>query len=382
MNHLRREPFRLFFPLGLLVGLAGVLPWLVFALGYSRRWPGLFHGLTMTQGYLFTTAAGFLLTLVPRRTGTPPPHPWEIAALAVAAITVPSALWLGALSVAEGVALASLLVLLRFALSRWSSPSRQPTPPSFVLLAGGATGGLLGGGLLLAAPLVGALAPMSLGRQLVQQGPLLGAALALTPFLTPVLAEGQGRPPAEPAIRRRQVRLHGLAGLLLLGSFAVEEWLSIRFGLLLRGLVCLVEVLLAGRPFAPYRRAGAHRFVYRVALILLPLGLLGGALAPAQRVPLAHLTYLGGFALLIYAVATHVVLHHTGRSHLAERSPIRLLLAALLTVAAAVVRTLAERFPMHYFAALAAAATLWLLGALLWGSLILPMLLPRRDPQA
>ena len=52
MQQLRREPFRVLFPLALLIGGAGMLPWLLFGRGLTRVWPGPFHSVTMTQAFL------------------------------------------------------------------------------------------------------------------------------------------------------------------------------------------------------------------------------------------------------------------------------------------------------------------------------------------
>ena len=61
----RREPYRLLFPLGGLLGLAGVLPWLLFGLGLSHRYDPVFHSLTLVQGFLACYVLGFLFTFVP-----------------------------------------------------------------------------------------------------------------------------------------------------------------------------------------------------------------------------------------------------------------------------------------------------------------------------
>ena len=49
---LREHPFRLFFPLGALVAVAGVAPWLLFWLGLENRWLGAEHALVQLQGFL------------------------------------------------------------------------------------------------------------------------------------------------------------------------------------------------------------------------------------------------------------------------------------------------------------------------------------------
>src|SRR5919204_3650770 len=93
---LRREPHHLLFPLGALLACAGVVPWLVFAFGiteayrpifHSLAYRALFHPLAEVEGFLSCFAAGFVLSVLPRRTGTPPPS----AALVAFSAAVPVA---------------------------------------------------------------------------------------------------------------------------------------------------------------------------------------------------------------------------------------------------------------------------------------------------
>jgi hypothetical protein len=75
-----REPFRLFFPLAVLIGWIGVGHWLLYALGVTSSFSGFMHGQLMMQAFMMAFALGFLLTAVPRRTQAPPPSTVEIGA--------------------------------------------------------------------------------------------------------------------------------------------------------------------------------------------------------------------------------------------------------------------------------------------------------------
>ena len=69
MMHLR-EPYRVFFPLGILCGLAGVAIWPLYSFGLTATYSGRSHALVQIFGFLYAFIAGFLLTAVPRFTGT------------------------------------------------------------------------------------------------------------------------------------------------------------------------------------------------------------------------------------------------------------------------------------------------------------------------
>ena len=82
----RREPYRLLFPLGIVLSWTGVLPWLLFAIGVTDEYRSIFHSMAQVQGFLACFAVGFLFTMIPRRTGTAAPSPWQMAVVIAAPI--------------------------------------------------------------------------------------------------------------------------------------------------------------------------------------------------------------------------------------------------------------------------------------------------------
>ena len=66
-----QEPFRIFFPLGLLIGLSGVSLWPLYFCGFHKFYPGIMHARLMSEGFLASFVLGFLGTAAPRLTGTP-----------------------------------------------------------------------------------------------------------------------------------------------------------------------------------------------------------------------------------------------------------------------------------------------------------------------
>src|SRR5262249_57767801 len=88
MFHLR-EPYRVFFPLGMLFGLCGVAIWPLYSFGVTATYSGRSHAFVQIFGFLYAFIAGFLLTAVPRFTGTQPPSmATPIALAAVLTIAV------------------------------------------------------------------------------------------------------------------------------------------------------------------------------------------------------------------------------------------------------------------------------------------------------
>jgi uncharacterized protein involved in response to NO len=367
---LRREPFRLLFPLGALLALVGVLPWLLFGIGLSRLYLGVYHAFTMTQAFLVAIAAGFLGTMIPRRTGSAPLSALELVVLAASLAAIPAALIANRLAVAELAYLTAVVTLAQFALRRLRR-SQQTPPPSFVLIPFALAAGVVGAGLLSASAFGAPAWTIGVGRGLVEEGVLLPLVMALAPMLTPIIADGAAAPDTTPRA------LHVAIGALFFATFGAQlVWP--RAALATRGLLAAVEIFViagvARRPRAP----GLHRRVYQLAMMLVPVGLLAAAARPAYRVPLLHLTFVGGLSLLVFAVGAHVTFLHTGHDALARRRPWPIALVAALTAAATIVRASAERVAAHYVEMLGVAAMLWLTAAAIWALYLAPMMLRRR----
>src|SRR5437879_5089050 len=67
------DPYRLFFPLGIILGTMGVSIWPLYYYGVTEGYSGRAHAFVQTDGFLYAFIVGFLLTAIPRFTGTEPP---------------------------------------------------------------------------------------------------------------------------------------------------------------------------------------------------------------------------------------------------------------------------------------------------------------------
>ena len=123
LNLLPKEPFRVFFPLGVVAGVVGVSLWPLFYARALVMYPAVAHSRMMICGFVAAFAIGFLGTAVPKMLDAPRLIPGELLALIVLYCASVSAFLAGATIAGDtlflGLLLAFALVLgMRFVKGR------------------------------------------------------------------------------------------------------------------------------------------------------------------------------------------------------------------------------------------------------------------------
>ncbi len=373
----RREPFRVFFPLAVLIGWVGVGHWLLYAAGVTGTYSGFLHGQVMTQAFMMALAVGFLLTALPRRTQSAPPSALEVVIAIVALGTVTTAALMGRWALAQGAYAGLFLLLLQFAVRRFLGQGAARRPPASFVLVPIAVAHGLAGALLIGIATRPGTAPwvIALGRLFVEQGVFLSLAIGIGSLVLPLMA---GEPPpadlgSSPAERRKLFGYVAI-GAALAASMILEAAGWVRLGPLLRGLVVATGLAVGGGAWRPPRKPGLHRRLVWLAVWLMPVGLLGAALAPDLRIAMLHVLFIGGFGLMGFGVATHVSLAHLDLERLALGRPPAVAALGVLMVLAMLARVGAD-FSAGYFAHLGWASALWLAGSGIWLGFVGPKLL-------
>lgn len=380
----RSEPFRLFFPLGIALGWVGIGHWLLYATGTTSTYSCLMHGLVQMQAFLMAFAIGFLFTAIPRRTQSAAPSALEIALAVALLVGVASALVAEAWIAAQLGYLLVFALLLQFAVRRLLGRAAGRRPPAaFVLIPIGILHGIAGA-ILLAMGLGLGDRPWStmLGALFVQQGVFLCFTTGVGGLVLPLMAGGSpprdlGSSPAETA----KAVAYAAVGAAICASFLLEASGYVRTAPLLRAAVVLLGLGLGGGALRPPATPGIHRRLTWIAVWLIPIGLAASGLLPDYRVPALHVLFIGGFSLLTLGVATHVVLSHLELQALALGRPPAIVLIGVLVLAAMAARVVAD-WSDTYFTHLAWAAGAWILATLLWLGFLGPKLLRRSAPAA
>jgi hypothetical protein len=170
------------------------------------------------------------------------------------------------------------------------------------------------------------------------------------------------------------------AAFLIVGSFFLESFGFLRVAYAIR-FIAVAAYLLIEFPFRLVPKfSNAFGITLRVAFVLLVLGLLTVAILPGYRVALLHLTLVGGFAIITIAVASRVVLGHSGLGDRLKQPnrwffiPLALLLLGMAT------RISGDFLPKIMASHYTYGAIAWICGVLIWAVKILPNVL-RRDPE-
>jgi uncharacterized protein involved in response to NO len=320
------EPFRIFFPLGVLVALSGISLWPLYFAGWYKFYPGVMHARLMMEGFMGAFVVGFLGTAGPRLTGTAHFSRCELWSLL--------AVYAGAIGMQiagrplSGDALFLALLVTFAARMAWRfSQRRDLPPPSFVLVGFGFLNAIAGTSLLL----VGTMASGNprcalLGTMLLHQGFVLYLVLGIGGFLLPRILKLPPKPELPEARTptpgwRLAALFAASLGVVLFASFIFEVFTG---ATRTAGFVRFLAAATFLGSEIPAHRSTAPRLTIiiclRAALVLILLGLLFPMFWPAQRVAGMHVVFIGGFSLMTFTVATRVVLGHSGYSHLFQRA--------------------------------------------------------------
>lgn len=378
-DRIRSEPFRLFFPVGVLLGWIGVGHWLLYGLGLAETYSCFRHGLLQTQAFLMAFALGFLWTALPRRTAAPVASPREIALALAALLLTGGALLSDAFVTAELGYLALFAMLLAFAARRFlSGAARRRPPAAFVLLPLAAVLGV-SGALLILARLVLEEPPwtIALGALFIEQGVFLCLVMGIGALVMPLMGGTPPPPDLGSSPRETRVALGFLVlGLTVAASLVAETAGFVRSAPIVRGAAVAIALGWGGGAFRLPGKPGFHRKLVWVAAWLAPAGLVACGLLPDYRVPALHVLFIGGFSLMAFGVATHVSLSHLDLNEAALGRP-RPVVVLAVAIALALLARLAADSSQTYFEHLASAALCWMVGSAVWLAWLAPRLLRR-----
>ncbi|HWL54236.1 MAG TPA: NnrS family protein [Chthoniobacteraceae bacterium] len=372
------EPFRLLFPVGVLLGAVGIILWPFYWVQWLAVYPAIPHQRIMIEGFMTAFVIGFLTTALPRLLGASRVSLRETLALA-ALLVLLSVFHLAKLTLAGDLTFAATLLLLFGILGRRIRQRDDNPPPGFVLVGLGLLL-TLAGACLVVGPII---LPIRWPGFVYALGPLL----LYQSYLLPIMGVGAfliprfyGLPPKSDFPESRQLppgwlREAGFAagyGAVILAGFLLEAAGWLRLGPGLRA----AAFLLYFHRNLPKKRSGQPGgtlgSTLHIAAMAVPLAYLLMALWPQWRMAWLHLLFITGFNLLTFVIASRVLLGHSGQSHRFRARLVPVIVMATCLIIAFVARAGAEWVPQGRLPHLGYAAFFWLLGTGVWAAALLP----------
>jgi len=364
------EPFRIFFPLGLFLGAIGVALWPLFVWHAIAFYPAQAHVRLMIEGLMGSFIIGFLGTAGPRLLDASPLIAAETCALLV--LQIASAfLHLTQRQTAGDIVFLTLLLLFVGMMAKRAGARTDLPPPPFVLVLFGLLNAIAGIFLITAAKsLTNGSFTNQLGSLMLNEGFVLFPILGVGAFFFPKLLGGAKPEPTDLRIATtlwiKRAMIAALIGAVIWISFVLEALGWTRTAALVRGLTTLIYFVRQGhlleRPSGPPFLAQC----FRLGALLLVAGLLLPSALPTYRLANLHLTFIGGFSIILFTVSTRVIIGHAGQSQL-FRKRLRFLISALaLLIIAMIARVGADFVPPARNSHLVYAALIWLLAAIIW----------------
>jgi uncharacterized protein involved in response to NO len=374
---LEDDPFRLFFPLGAALALAGVLPWAVQSFTHAS-YPRDLHRVLMIDGFTLSFVCGFLMTAVPRFTGSRHATMPEVSIVFLCLLLSGAGAFSSSQSLSFLSAAVVLLTLIAFAARRFLKKTSNP-PYTFIFIGVGLLLWFFSN-VVLFLNSTGALnsPPLTdIAWDLFTNGAIMSLILGVGGRLIPGILGWQQ------IVTHQRQRYEAPRPFLALVPPAI--WIAVALfvlSYLLDPLLPLPLRLSARLAVALYFALGywaiwkipATRSLLTWNIWLscwcLALGYLFPLLWPEFGVHVMHVLFIGGFSLLMLLISTRVSLAHSPGGTAPEKTSRSILVFSALILMAMLTRVTAILWPKIYLDHLGFAAMTWIAALVVWAFLV------------
>ncbi len=360
MKALTANPYRIFFSLGTIGLFVGIFVWLITGIN-NELYFGRMHAHYMMGIFLLSFVIGFLMTAIPRMSGSKTASETEII---IQLIPMLSAAFWGVFENDERYfflsLIVSILVLFRFCFLRIIK-CRHVVPDVFPMVIIGLLSGFSGA-------ILSYLGHTEIGARLFYLNFVLCLCVGIGSKLVPML------------LRINQTKSHPkeefwTVGLLLTGACFIEIYLSEGYGNFLRAAVMTLVFFRYWKAWYFKGQNSSVSWGIRLAAVSMLLGTIGLWLFPDYRLEAIHLLYVSGFGLLTLMIASRVILAHGNHDLQLEFGNWFINIPVGMIVFAAATRVAAAFVDGGYERHLAYAAFIFLSGFGLWCYFFVPKLL-------
>lgn len=370
------EPFRIFFPLGVVIAIMGAGLWPLYHLGIWENYPGFSHARLMSVGFFGAFIIGFLSTAFPRFVSAHRLKNKEVVLLVLLHLTACVFYVSGLLVYGDAAFLITLVCLRIFLIKRYARREDMP-PPGIILVMGGISMAIGGCVIFLMNGAIGiGFTLYRVGQLFLYEGFTLCAILGIAPFIFPGFAGlpnrhnfPENRSPS--AAWRAKAWLAGTVALAAAVSYFLEVFGFGRVASWLRLAAVGFYVIREIPVRFPLKSSGSLARLLQLGMLSLGAWLGFVIFMPAYRVAWDHLLFMGGFAIIVIGVASRVVLGHSGQGYrLRKGMPVAWVILIVIFLAMGS-RVTADFVPEVRISHLNYAAIGWIVGLGLWAWTVL-----------
>jgi uncharacterized protein involved in response to NO len=320
----------------------------------------------MILGFIFSYVSGFLMTAVPRMTGTQSASLIEKSIASGLVLLFLMCSFLGHDGFSFLVSTGMFTFLISFFVRRKLKMKNRELPTGFIFIPLGLMSGLIGSVLVLSSSF-GFISLLALGKLFLYEGFILNLIIGLGSRLIPVLTrKSMALSPAE--VNELSHRLFFTEAVVFNGSFLIEVFLSSELGILIRALTMSLVLVKNFRFLKPMSEKSNLGLSISTVAFMFPLSYFLIIFFPTYKMHLIHVLYIMGIASLTFLVSVRVSLAHGGANLELEKSANAILAFFFAFLTATFFRAIGPLFSgefiLHFYAL---AATFFLLGLFIWG---------------
>jgi uncharacterized protein involved in response to NO len=383
LSNLCKDPFRLCFPIAFALAIYASSLWISFVFFGYGPYPGQDHARIFVGGFLYLSILGFLMTAIPRFTKTDFASPKEILTLSTAILLVLATILVDQQSLFWMAVASGWILLIVFAVPRFLKRAENP-PYTFVFVGLGVGFGLVGAILqaLYYSDLVSSGSLLKLGQICFFDTMVLSFVIGVGGRLIPgilgfqeiVQAQRQVYEAPKPFLKIVPTSVFVL-GLLFLGSVVLEAAEFSWAGFLLRALVVSYVSFVFWQIHRKPPEVKWHGVFILLSCWFVFVSSWALVLTDSHQIAWKHLSYVGGYSLLTFLVASRVTLAHSAEGLGLERKHLPFTVIGLSVSLAAVTRVYADFTSASYLGHLGYAALCFLFGLLVWGAVFIPKII-------
>jgi uncharacterized protein involved in response to NO len=377
--NIEKDPFRLFFPLGAILAIVGVLPWSFHVFGMPT-YPVEFHRAIMMNGFMLSFVCGFLMTAIPRFTSTDYAKWREILVIGGALILASAFAITGLQFLHHLTASMVLFGLMALAVKRFRKRKSNP-PFTFVFVGLGLVLWTISNIVICWYLFSTGTRPGSftIWSELFSNGAIMSIVLGVGGRLVPgilgwqeIVSNQREKYEGTGSFIRAVPTAIWISVLIYLISFPIEQYVVTKIGLLFRAFVIWFFAFHYWKLNKLPKEKSFLTWSIWVACWCFVVGSGLNVILISAYPHSLHTMLVGGFSLLTVLIATRVTLAHGSEGRAPERTSKMIPIFTALIVFAMVTRVTAFVWPHIYLNHLSYASLTWILGFFMWVIFAIP----------